>query len=170
MTPTALIRTAVALAAVLLLGGSLVAVTPAASAASASGDDETPAVGAERRKCNPPKCWIGGAFNVSTGIAYTWENTATREVARRTAKRLCKLDSSDDYDPDCRAAGTNRHGCLAIAYRASDGDLLQWAHRETDFSRRLTVKETRRKAVRRALRAVRGDGEEYVAIADCTGR
>ncbi|NYJ02039.1 hypothetical protein HNR19_002737 [Nocardioides thalensis] len=167
MTPTALIRTAVALAAALLLGGTLLAVIPAASS---DNGDSAGAAGTERRKCNPPRCWIGGAFNVSTGVAYTWENTATREAARRTAKRLCKQYSADEYDADCRAAGTNRHGCLAIAYRASDGDLLQWAHRETDFARRLTVKETRRKAVRRALRAVRGDGEEYVAIADCTGR
>ena len=168
MTPSALIRTVVALAAALLLGGTVLAVTPASSTPAADG---VPTTGTERMKCNPPKCYIGGAFNVSTGYAYTWENTSTRLAARRIAKRLCKQDSPDQYDEGCRRAGTNRHGCLAIAYRASDGDLLQWAHRETDFSRRHTIKETRRKAIRRAMLAVRADdGEEYLAIADCTGR
>lgn len=167
MTPTVLIRTLLALAVALVLGGTLLAASPASSGPAADGQR---AAGAVRMKCNPPKCWIAGAFNVSTGRGFVWSNASERTTARRLAKRTCRQESAEEYDADCKAAGSQRHGCLAIAYRAGDGDLLQWAHREADFTRRLTTRETRRKALRRAMLAVRGDGEEYLAIARCTGR
>lgn len=168
MTPTALIRTVVALAAALLLGGTLLAVTPATSA---PGADDPRGAESRRMKCNPPNCWIAGAVNLKTGFAYQRWNQSSHDASRDAAIRQCKRETTEDkYDKNCRAAGYNRNGCLAIAYRANDSGLLEWAWAGADFRRSVGTKRTKAKAVRAAKRKASGPGKERVWIANCTAR
>lgn len=168
MTPTALIRTAVALAVALLVSGALLAVTPASSSAR-SADGERAESG--RMRCNPPNCFIAGAVNLKTGFAYQRWNQSSRAASRDAAIRQCKRETTEDkYDQDCRGAGYNRNGCLAIAYRANVDGLQEWAWAGADFQRGVGTKRTKAKAVRRAKRKASGPGKERVWIANCTAR
>lgn len=168
MTPTAPIRTAVTLAVALLISGTLLAVTPASSSAAGEG---VRAAGSGRMKCNPPNCFIAGAVNLKTGFAYQRWNQSSRAASRDAAIRQCKQETTEDrYDKDCRRAGYNRNGCLAIAYRANENGLLEWAWAGADFKRGVGTKRTKATAVRRAKRKASGPGKERVWIANCTAR
>jgi hypothetical protein len=179
MRLTTLIRTAVVLAAALVLGGTLPTASPATSATSSAPTlaAEEPAVrsaaaDADRRTCRAPQCWIAGARNARTGVAFMNWNLSTKAAAVRAAMKQCRNKTRrDSFDSACTKSGNQRHGCLAIAYLVRDGKYQGARSAGADYRSKLTVRETRKKAIRRA-KARFGDakGLRKVWSAHCTAR
>lgn len=167
MRLTTLVRTAVALAAALLLGGTLLAASPAASVPAPSAGET---VAAGLRDCRTPDCWIAGSVNSRTGFVYMSWNTSAKRAAVRAATRQCKQETPAQYDWACKRAGYNRWGCLAVAYRSNDGKLAEWGWAPADYDRRTSKREAKRRAITKAKREVRGPGRERVWGANCTAR
>ncbi len=167
MRLTTLIRTAVALAVALLLGGTLLAASPATSAPAPRADET---VTGSLRDCRAPDCWIAGSVNTKTGFVYMSWNTSAKGAAVRAATRQCKEETPARYDWACKRAGYNRWGCLAVAYRVNNGSLAEWGWAPADYDRRTSMREAKRKAITKAKRKVRGPGRERVWGANCTAR
>lgn len=154
---TYLTRVLLAAVAAVLLGGTMLAATPSASADSKPSTPTLTATtaSAERLSCRAT-CWGAISINLKTGF-YSKINYPTKARAIREAQQYCKNQSNGQGV--CRKAAWFRNSCGAVAYRTHNGQLVEWAGAQGN---------TKRQAVRNAKRKVRGPGTERLGLASCT--
>lgn len=166
--PTALfVRALAALAAGLLLAGTLTA----AGQSAAAGPSTTVAIAkaAARPGC-APKCWAAISFNTATGYSGWRRDTSTKAAAMRGALISCRerrenrLRQRACQHPDKRDVYTvsgKDSGCVAVAFRRNGGRIVEWAK---------GVARTEDVAMRKARRQVRGMGTITVSRWTCAWR
>ncbi|WP_183094804.1 DUF4189 domain-containing protein [Nocardioides stalactiti] len=169
---TTVLRSLLALATAVLLGGVLLATAPTASAQAtepprpATGADLDRAAQGERlASCNwrRHQCFAAVSFNTRTGQVGWANDKRAKDTAINVAHRSCKTrsEAGEGYPGQCEKAGWVRNGCMALAVRILDGTLAEWrtayAYREAD-------------AKAAALDKVRGDGRERIHYWLCTTR
>jgi hypothetical protein len=172
---TSTIRLLLAAAVVAVLGGSLLAVAPSASAAptapAASSDDRTDRTDRTFRSasetprnlrgCRVPNCYGSISINVRTGTANGTYNYGMRTRAVNTAYNKCRNRAANEGRAKyCRKAGWVRNGCLAVAYRMNNGR-LEWGS---------AARYGKSAAIRAAKSKVRGPGQEKLWAWVCTTR
>lgn len=162
-TPRTLMGLSVTLAVVVALLGF----APSASATTATPDGAAPVtapVSAQstttqraRGGCRVPYCYGALAINLRTGGSGYAYDYNTKKKALRHAKKSC----ANKNGKGCHSVIWRRNGCAAVAWRGRNGRLVEWAARHA-FSKKA--------AIRKAKRAVRGKGKEKVWTWVCTSR
>lgn len=128
-----LIRSVVALAVVALLGGTLLAAAPVtaaqaprthAPAAERATESERLASCAWQRR----RCFAAISLNTRTGVTGTANDKRSRARAVSTAHRSCQARSADQggFPGQCKRAGWVRNGCLAVAIRVRNNEIVEW--------------------------------------------
>ncbi|WP_146207263.1 hypothetical protein [Nocardioides silvaticus] len=153
MRTASYVRAMLALAAALVLGGTLLAapatsVTPTRVAAVQ--------VSAKAPGCMPYKCWAAISFNTETLRSGWTQNKqwGSKKKAVQSAFAHCKNRPVNEGHRDaCKSPegrkAYNQGGCVAVAWRVKDGNLVEWA---VGKSLGPIV------AQRKARKAVRGEG------------
>lgn len=161
MNPTTILRAVLAMAAAVLLGGTMLAAIPSASAtapaAPAAATLRAQDVAGERAACRRT-CFGAISVNPKTGSAHSAYNYSTKSAAIRKAQNACKNKNPGDAGA-CRKAGWFRNACGAVAYRINNGVLQEWG---------FAWAEREGAAVDKAKRKVRGPGNEKKWISACT--
>jgi hypothetical protein len=167
---TTVIRAVLALAAALLLGGTMLATAPTASAkaepATTSKAAAERATNTERLvTCNwrQRRCFGAISFNTRTGEVGFANDKRTRTKAISVAQRSCKnrSEAGDGFPGQCQKAGWVRNGCLALAIRINGGELVEW---------RSAYAYSEAGAKRKARERVAGPGEVSIHYWLCTTR
>ncbi|HWJ81340.1 MAG TPA: DUF4189 domain-containing protein [Nocardioides sp.] len=171
MTRPTILRAVVAIAAALLLATTAFSAAPANArnhdAARAAAFTPRTQV-SERVQCHVPNCWVAAAVNIKTGIAYVRWNRPTRSGARQVIES-CRHDKPK-YSDGCRHAGDQRNGCVAVAYRTSNGEFKEWAFGTAGFRRGVSTRRTQARAVAIAKGKLAHVGKKHVWTKHCTGR
>ena len=146
-----LYRALLALAAALVLSGSLLA-APATSATA----DRAPTLVAARAPGCIPHCWVAISFNPETlRSGWTQKNKwGTKAGASSSALNHCKnRPVNAGHARACVPPGQrdvyNQNGCVAVAWRVRNEQLVEWAKGKGDGPKA---------AMRAARRAVDGRG------------
>lgn len=167
---TTFLRSALALAAALLLGGALIVTAPTASAKAAPSTASTPAAeratDAERlATCawRQRRCFGAISFNTRTGEVGFANDKRTKAKAISVAQRSCKArsEAGDGFPGQCVKAGWVRNGCLYLAIRINNGQLAEWGS---------AYSYGKAAAREKALDKVRGPGDERIHYWLCTTR
>ena len=164
------IRSALALVAAMLLGGTLLAAAPTASAKVAPSTASGPA--AERTthsqrlvSCawRQRHCFGAISLNTRTGVVGYANDTRTKATAIRIAHNRCHTRSTADggFPRQCTKAGWVRNGCLAVALRIRNGAIVEWG---SGFA------YNRAPAQQKAKNKVRGPGRIKIQFWLCTTR
>jgi hypothetical protein len=167
---TTVIRSVLALAAALLLGGTLLAAAPNASAKVAPSTASKPA--AERTTHTPRlascpwrqrQCFGAISLNTRTGIVGYANDKRGKATAIRIAHNSCHTRSTADGGSpgQCTKAGWVRNGCLAVAIRINNGTLVEWGS---------GYAYNRAPAQHKAKNKVRGPGRIKIQFWLCTTR
>jgi hypothetical protein len=122
------VRAAIAVAAVFLLGGSLLA----APATSITSDRVKTDVSARAPGCIP-RCWAALSFNVQTQRS-GWTQSGkwgTKKEAMSSALRHCRnrpvnAGFARRCVPPAKRDTFVQNGCVAVAWRIRGGNLVQW--------------------------------------------
>lgn len=161
---TTVIRSALALATALLLGGVLLAAAPTASARATSSAERGTDT-ARLASCNwrAHQCFGAISLNTRTGVVGFANDRRSRSKATSVAQRMCKARSvrHGGSPGQCTRAGWVRNGCLAVAIRIRHGSLVEWGS-GFDYDPD--------QAQAKAKRKVRGLGRERVQYWICTTR
>ncbi len=152
MRSASFVRAVLALAAALLLGGTLLA----APATSVTPSRVSAEVSARAPGCMPYKCWAAISFNTET-LRSGWtqkKQWGSKKRAMQSALAHCKNRPVNEGHRDaCKSPegrkAFNQGGCVAVAWRVNNGNLAEWA---VGKSLGPIV------AQRKARRAVRGEG------------
>jgi len=167
---TTVIRSVLALAAALLLGGTLIAAAPTASAKATPSTASAPA--AERATnterlatCawRQRRCFGAISLNTQT-LEFGFANDKrTKAKAIGVAQRSCKArsEAGDGFPGQCVKAGWVRNGCLYLAIRINNGQLAEWGSAYSYG--KVAARE-------KALDKVRGPGDESIRFWLCTTR
>lgn len=166
---TTLIRSVLALAVAALLGGTLLAASPTASASAPSAtseptveratDTQRLATCAWRRK----RCFGAISLNTRTGVVGYANDKRSRSRAVSVAHNSCKRRSEADggFPGQCKRTGWVRNGCLALAIRVQDNAIVEWG---TAYAYNVDP------AKRQARRKVAGAGTVEIHFWLCTTR
>lgn len=164
-----ILRAVVALAAALLLASTAFSPAPATARThdAARAAAFTPRAEVSGRvQCHVPNCWVAAAVNIKTGIAYVRWNRPTRSGARAVIQS-CR---SHQKPAGCRHAGDQRNGCLAVAYRTSNGQFQEWAFGTAGFRSGVSTAQTQRRAIAIAKGKLAHVGKKHLWTKHCTGR
>jgi hypothetical protein len=163
------IRSALALVAAMLLGGTLLAAAPTASAKVAPSTASKPAAErttpSQRVSCawRQRQCFGAISLNTRTGVVGYANDKRGKATAIRIAHNSCHTRSTAQGGSpgQCTKAGWVRNGCLAVAVRINNGAIVRWGS---------GYAYNRAPAQRKAKNKVRGPGRIKIQFWLCTTR
>ncbi len=124
------IRSTLALLAALLLGGTLLAAAPTASATTSEAGFERADETQRLASCNwrRGKCFGAISLNTRTGVVGFSNDKRSKSSAIRIGQSRCRTRSvaQGGYPGQCTKAGWVRNGCLAVAIRVRNGAIVEW--------------------------------------------
>jgi len=164
------LRSVLALAVAALLGGTLLATAPSASAKA--GPSAERATQTERlATCNwrAHQCYGAISLNTRTGVVGYANDKRGKDAAIRIAHRSCKTrsEANGGYPGQCTRAGWVRNGCLATAIRINNGAIVEWG---SAYAYNAETKNGHLGAKAKARRKVSGPGTVRIAFWLCTSR